>query len=112
MVYNCKDLFEVNSLDVNLPEGCKAENCVAEGFLRYIYEFMTDDNEKMTVEYTLTVCDDSATPYGIKAVMRNAKQNIVDSGSVYRKFATLSECELRMRLMVFDNTAPCAVEYI
>ena len=112
MFYDSRELFDVISREIILPQNCKAKNCIAEGFLRYIYEFTTPNNKKMTVEYTLTVSDDDYSPYGIKAVMRDADNRIVDRGEIHRRYATLSECSTRMLMMVREMILPCTLDYV
>ncbi len=112
MFYDGRELFDVISREINLPDSSKAKNCIAEGFLRYIYEFTTPDNKKMTVEYTLTVSDDIYSPYGIRAVVKDADNRIVDRGEIHRRYATLSECTMKMLMMVHEVILPCTLDYV
>lgn len=112
MVYDCRQMFDIISLDVELPEKCKSKNCVAEGFLRCSYEFTSDDNEQMTVEYTLTASDDEDAPYGICAVLRDSRRKIIDRSCVHRKYSTLTECAVKMRMLAKDTVLPSILEYI
>lgn len=86
--------------------------CTFEGFLRCTYDFTNLENEPMTVEYTLAVCDDKYRPYGIKAVLRDGNNKIVECGTALKKFATLSECVSKMYMMACETVLPCTVEYI
>ncbi len=112
MVYNCRQTFDIISRDVELPEKCKSKNCVTEGFLRCRYEFITENNETMTVEYNLIAGDDQDVPFGICAVMRDSRQKIIDRKYVHKKFSTLSECVIKMRMLAKDAVLPSILEYI
>ena len=112
MVYNCRQKFDIISKDIELPAECRSKNCVEEGFLRCSYEFTSDENEKMTVEYTLIIANDKYAPYGIRAVMRDSNLRIIEKSCVYRKFSTISECACKMQMLAEELVLPSVLEYI
>lgn len=104
--------FDVAAKKIEISKGEEKRYCTFEGFMRCIYDFIDFKNELMTVEYTLVVCDDKYMPYGIKAVMRDSDNKIVEHGVALKKFATLSECFSKMYMMACETVLPYTIEYI
>lgn len=112
MGYDCRQMFAVVSRDVELPENSRSQNCVTEGFLRCTYEFIADNKEKMTVEYTLITCDDKDLPFGICGMLLDSRLRVIDRRYVHKKFSTLTECLLRMHMLAKDTVLPNILEYV
>lgn len=85
---NSDGTFGIIKREVRLEGSAECVECVFEGFLRCCYEIELREHELVSIEYLLTIGHDKFRHYGIKAIMRNKDNDILDCSVAENRFAT------------------------
>lgn len=104
--------FGIVKSKVKLESSAECVECIFEGFLRCCYEIKLRGNELVNIEYLLTIGSDKFRQYGIKAVMRNKHNDILDCSVAENRFATITECIIKMQMLARDKVLPCTLPYV
>ena len=109
---NSDGTFGIIKREVRLEGSAECVVCVFEGFLRCCYEIELREHELVSIEYLLTIGHDKFRHYGIKAIMRNKDNDILDCSVAENRFATLTECIIKMQMLAKDKVLPCTLPYV
>lgn len=105
-------LLELSKEKSGLKGSAECVECIFEGFLRCCYEIELREHELVSIEYLLTIGHDKFRHYGIKAIMRNKDNDILDCSVAENRFATLTECIIKMQMLAKDKVLPCTLPYV
>ena len=109
---NSDGTFGIIKREVRLEGSAECVECIFEGFLRCCYEIELREHELVSIEYLLTIGHDRFRNYGIKAIMRNKDNDILDCSVAENRFATLTECIIKMQMLAKDKVLPCTLPYV
>lgn len=104
-------LFNIIKKRVNVYNSNDCIECLFEGFLKCHYETKFHGRQ-VTIEYLMTIDNNKYLPYGIEALMLDKEFEIVDEFIARKRFSAVSECIVKMEMMVKDKVFPNDLKYI
>ena len=86
--------------------------CEYEAFFRCRAYLRDHSGKQLCAEYSINRIPDKYRPFGIKSVLRNSENIIIDYSVAENKFATADECIKTIEMFAQNSIMPCSVNNV